>query len=171
MAKKAFFVVLGILVIALAMFAYIARSSRIDAENAVAISNLSEMEIVIGHTICYGRCPAYAIEIFGSGEVIFDGHAFTSTVGRVEESLQEQQLKELAIEIYMSGYFDLKDGEFCSEVTPDLPETFLIIKWNNLERVTGPCIEHTPERAIELARKLEDIVDTARWVEYANGGD
>ena len=126
--------------------------------------NLDEFEIELGHSVCRGRCPVYAVKILGSGEVVFQGHSFTSTIGRVEEELQEQQIKAIASEIYKFGYFDIKKDEFCTELVMDASVTYLRIKLENIEHETEFCSGHPPEPVMELVRKIETIVDTARWV-------
>jgi len=68
-----------------------------------------DTKITLSRTICYGTCPAYRLEIFGNGRVVFDGQAHVRNTGIVTYQISEDRIKQLLSEFQNINYFSLAD--------------------------------------------------------------
>lgn len=93
-------------------------------------------------TPCFGKCPAYKIFIFNTGNVIFEGYSNTKHIGKFGNQLTKKQLKEIQKMMDDIDITGMKDS-YDSEAT-DLPSTMLFLVSNMqhkkkiLDRVGAP---------------------------------
>lgn len=98
--------------------------------------------LTMERTPCFGKCPAYKIMIFNTGNVKFEGFSHTKYIGKYEKQLTKKQLKEIQKMMDDIKITEMKDV-YDSEVT-DLPSTILFLVSNNthkkkiLDRVDAP---------------------------------
>lgn len=120
--------------------------------------------LTMERTPCFGKCPAYKITIFNTGNVIYEGYSHTSKIGKFKKQLTKKQLKEIQQmmdDIDITGMKDVYD----SEVT-DFPSTQLFIISNGqhkkkiLDRVDAPASLKQFEKLIDylvLDDQLEQL--------------
>ena len=167
------------------------------SQNADANQNQPEAKIELSLSIkrsgCYGRCPIYDLTIEPDGKVIFEGKGWTATIGKAEDKLNAEQLKQLAVEIEKADFFSFDEdygynSKNCPSLATDMPGVLLHIKLNGREKTVNHyhgCIEkdsskHSdsgnlrvekdfservlPQQLYKLEEKIDEIVNTKRWI-------
>lgn len=72
-------------------------------------------------TPCFGRCPAYRIQVYRSGHAVYEGMSNVEKEGMHQARIGMDTLRALLEEAERIGYFDLAD-KYDGPVT-DLPST------------------------------------------------
>ncbi len=68
-----------------------------------------DTKITLSRTICYGTCPAYKLEIFANGRVVFHGQHHVRKTGQVVWQINQDRIKQLIAEFARINYFSLAD--------------------------------------------------------------
>jgi len=68
-----------------------------------------DTKITLSRTICYGTCPAYKLEIFANGRVVFEGQHHVRRTGQVVWQIDQDRIKQLIAEFAKIKYFSLAD--------------------------------------------------------------
>ena len=71
--------------------------------------NLTDIEITLERTLCYGNCPVYSVTIDGEGNVVYEGKKFVRVEGVRMYTIPQEDVKELVAMFYGIGYFSLND--------------------------------------------------------------
>ncbi|MCB9170044.1 MAG: hypothetical protein H6594_06815 [Flavobacteriales bacterium] len=79
----------------------------------------------IERTPCFGRCPAYSIDVYRSGFALYEGRSNVERIGRYTAWIGLDTLDRILTEADRIGYFDLQEN-YDAQVT-DLPSTKLHI--------------------------------------------
>jgi hypothetical protein len=146
-----------------------------EAPKRVALgwpADLSNVEIQLERTECYGWCPNYSVIIKGDGRVRYTGRSFVVTVGEREGTLPEATIRELVERFERARFFELRD-KYSQSVT-DLPSTWLTLRigdrtkkvenyWVGADHEWGRDAEH---RSIHIALdSIAEAIDRAVVVE------
>lgn len=104
-------------------------------------------------TPCFGKCPAYKITIFNTGNVTYTGNSNTKKIGKYSKTLTQQQLNEIQKMMKDIKIMEMKDV-YDSEVT-DLPSTIFFIVNNKkkkkiLYRIDAPAELKQFEKLIDF---------------------
>ena len=67
------------------------------------------MRITLNRSGCYGRCPAYEVEIHGDGTVLYNGKANVRTKGRRVAKISHASLVKLVDVFREADYFSLAE--------------------------------------------------------------
>ena len=102
----------------------ITESSSLVEKNDTTLSKESVF-ITMERTPCFGQCPSYKITIFNTGNVVYEGLAFTKKEGRYIKKLTQKQLSEIQAQIKIIKLFELED-KYDSRIT-DIPSTYLYV--------------------------------------------
>jgi hypothetical protein len=73
------------------------------------IRDWNTLRITLSRSRCYGRCPAYEIEIHGDGTVLYDGATDVAHKGRHAGKISHASLVELVDFFRKADYFSLHD--------------------------------------------------------------
>jgi hypothetical protein len=73
------------------------------------IHDWNSLRITLSRSGCYGTCPAYEIEIHGSGTVLYNGRAYVRTKGRRVTKISHESLAKLVDFYRRADYFSLAD--------------------------------------------------------------
>ncbi len=134
-----------------------------------------DLEISFEQTECKGKCWVYNVKIDADGLVKYEGIANVEKLGKFEDNLSEEQIKELIAEFKKADYFDLEDNyvkDNCPIIITDSPTKITSIKINGkYKKIThySGCLEEErnhvifPQKLYSLERKINIIVDTFRW--------
>jgi len=129
-------------------------------------SDLKEVVITLERTACHGTCPVYALTIYGSGTVIYEGKEFDKTTGEKERNISEEQIRQLVSEFDKIGYFSLSDSYEERTIT-DAPSTITSItideKTKSIKHYHGDF--SAPELLTELENRIDEITNSAQWIE------
>ena len=117
-------------------------------------------------TACYGTCPVYTLTIYGSGNVIYEGKDFVKTKGSVESTISEEKIGQLVSEFDKVDYFSLNDS-YVERVITDAPSAITSImlgeKTKTIKHYHGDL--NAPEELTELENRIDEIVNSAQWIE------
>ena len=131
-----------------------------------APGNLEEVVITLERTACHGTCPVYALTIYGSGTVIYEGIEYVKTTGEKEGSISEEQVRQLISEFEKIGYFSLSDSYEERTIT-DAPSAITSItidgKTKSIKHYHGDF--SAPELLTELENRIDEITNSAQWIE------
>ena len=126
------------------------------------IENLDSLRIKLSRSTCYGRCPAYTVEIRGNGEVTFVGGLFVAVPGKHMSKISPASVNELYKAFVRVEYLSLAK-QYCAEVT-DIPTYITSIEYDGrvktvVHRGGGPAA------LMDLERKIDEAADTGRWLQ------
>jgi hypothetical protein len=152
-------------------------AAEAKVEGPPASYALSDVEISLRRTACFGRCPIYEVTLFGDGRVVFKGERFVRVEGEAEGSVEQEQIVELLNALYQNYFFDLRDsyngrpGAYLengqvsvSEVRiTDLPSQILRVRIGNYEKRVGHSAGG-PSGLGELIKRVDEIAGSERWV-------
>ncbi|MGI9035606.1 MAG: DUF6438 domain-containing protein [Pyrinomonadaceae bacterium] len=171
MFNKLFF-----LVIVLWLFAF----SEVQAQTLLKEDKIpKDLSITLERTVCYGTCPDYKLNIQSDGTVNFEGRQYTKTQGKAAGKITSAQLKQIISEFEKAKFFSLKekypDGKnSCPIVATDMPSVVLSIKIDGKEKMikhylgcfknSEPPFEIFPSELFDLENKIDEIVETKRWI-------
>ncbi len=162
------------------LFAQKPSENNIGAKNPenLAMSPVITME----RTLCYGRCPAYRIEVYSDGLVIYQGKGFVKTTGEVRDTLSAGQLARLNQCFENADYFTLKsryeNQHSCAIRATDHPSVRISFRdslnYAEFDHYLG-CYQsnsdHThfvrspaDRQLIALEDSVDSIIGTGRWI-------
>jgi hypothetical protein len=122
------------------------------------VNDWNTVRISLRRTLCYGRCPAYRVEIHGDGTVIYEGEKFVAETGQRKGKISQDAVRELVGAFRDADYYSLQD-EYRAHIT-DNPtyETSIEID-GHLKQVTDYVGLHIGMPF--SVKKLEDLIDQA----------
>lgn len=167
MRKLRFFVILLILA-----------SCRNAATDFPADGEIPEdLTMTLKRTGCFAganACPTYELTVKADGAVVFEGIDVTEVKGRVEDKISVEKVKQLIAEFRKADYFNLEnsyDYENCPSTSTDQPDAITSIKINGKQKKVrhylgckGKEAEIFPARLTGLEKKIDEIVETKRWI-------
>lgn len=148
-------------------------TSQTENANQNQTINKPELSVSMNRSHCYGNCPVYDVNIQPDGKILFNGIDFTETKGKVEGSLSEEKIKQLVSEIEDANFFSYKDlytedSGNCSVIATDDLTVTLSIHLNGKEKtITHYLGCHGTDnlgKLIKLENKIDEIVETKRWI-------
>jgi hypothetical protein len=152
-----------------------AASSRTDFP---ADSEIPEdLTITLERTGCYATvnvCPTYKLTVKADGAVVFEGKDVTEVKGEIEDKISVEKVKRLVAEFRKADYFNLEnsyDYENCPSTHTDRPNANTSIEIEGKQKTIyhylgckGKDSEIFPARLSELENKIDEIVETKRWI-------
>lgn len=92
-------------------------------------------------TPCYGKCPAYMVDIYDNGNVVFNGKSFVDYIGEHNGTISQEDINSIKEKINSINFFEL-DDKYDSNVT-DFPSCIIDVNMDGktksiLDRVGGP---------------------------------
>ncbi len=128
---------------------------------------------------CFGSCPDYKLTINANGKVEFQGRQYTQIKGLAKGEIKKEQVKELLKEFEnikffsLPNYFTYGKGS-CETVVTDMPSAIVSIRINKKRKKvfhylgcfqnTEPPFKIFPEKLYNLENKIDEIVETKRWI-------
>ena len=140
---------------------------------ALSLSLATLPVITLERSICFGTCPAYKISIYGDGLVIYEGREFVKTKGDADGRITKEQVQQLVREFEKIGYFKLADeyslDKNCPNAWTDAPTYITSLTQNEkTKRVLhyqGCAGLPVLEQLTALEDKIDEVVNTKRWIE------
>jgi hypothetical protein len=118
------------------------------------------LHISMERSVCFGTCPYYKIEIYGSGLVIYNGKLYVQEKGFRVGFISQGKIQELIAAIHSSQYFSLENS-YIGHVT-DLPGTVIYIYYkDNSKEINHYPDGRAPSRDVAppALGELEGIVE------------
>lgn len=130
--------------------------------------------ITLERTVCYGTCPAYKLEIFEDGKVLYEGKEFVKQKGKAEGRITKAELQKLVNEFERIKYASLDDKyvddpKNCPEQWTDNPTATTSLNWEGkkktIEHYHGCRGSQILDQLTALENKIDQVVNTKRWIE------
>ena len=161
--------------------------SQIENSNQSVPKKDLQLSLKMGRSACNGRCPVYDLTVQPAGEIVFEGKKWTQTIGKANDKLNEEQLKNLVSEIEKADFFSLEnvydwDSGNCTELASDMPNVDITINLNGKEKTINHyhgCFEKDnspagktrniaerifPQQLYKLENRIDEIIGTKRWI-------
>lgn len=108
--------------------------------------------ITMERTPCLGKCPSYAIWIYNTGRVEYEGRTFAEKEGKYTKTLSDAAMEEITNKIKDIDFFNLEDKY--DKLVTDIPSCIISVhldgkKKKILDRYDGP----------QGLRNLEKLID------------
>jgi hypothetical protein len=140
---------------------------------------LQQFELSLTRDECFGECPSYSLTVTGDGRIAYVGRSYVSVVGERSGQLDEPAIRELIEKVYKSRFFDCageynvefgNDGRVVAYRKPrtlpvDAPSVSLRITIGDFQKQEWYAPTDRDKVFWELARSIDELVDTRRWVE------
>jgi hypothetical protein len=131
------------------------------------VSEASNVHIRLTRGVCFGWCPAYAIDIAGDGAVTYEGFSSVAVSGRFQDRIAPAEVAALVGLFERTDFFSLKD-EYIGEIT-DSPFYSVSL---TIDGRTKKVIDYVGKMAgmPEAVTELEDAIDrTAGMAKFVKG--
>jgi hypothetical protein len=117
--------------------------------------------IKLERTVCYGKCPAYTLQIEGNGKVSYDGKAYVQVQGPQTSQIDAKAVQALVDEFFKIDYFALKDT--FTEPISDMPTTITSISIDGKKKEVYDYYG-APSSLKALEAKIDEVANSAQWV-------
>lgn len=130
-------------------------------EQPVKAANGPELLLSLKRTPCFGRCPAYTVELFGDGRVRFMGDSNTRERGQHEGTVSAEDMTKIADRFAASDFAKWKSDYMNHQVT-DMPGAVVTWKGKTIRHYHGD--DSAPADLKTLENDLDVLLGTAKWV-------
>jgi hypothetical protein len=139
-------------------------------------------ELVFERTMCFGTCPAYKITVNADGRVEYEGKAWVKTKGIATDRLSPDKIEQLLQALNKANFLSFRDSyasreDGCPTSWTCNPGVILSVEVYGQrktihhdhgcreEAAGGSRGEVYPRQLYLLAEKIDEIVETSRWVD------
>ena len=129
------------------------------------IKDMNTLRMSLTRTSCFGSCPAYSIEVRGSGETIYRGERNVLITGEHHATASRQEVIRLLETFRIADYFSLKDGY--SQFVTDVPTYTTAIEFDGRKKSVGDHVGDgagMPDIVTELEDKIDEVAGTEKWL-------
>ena len=138
-------------------------------------------ELFFERKMCFGWCPVYKVTVHSDGRALYEGEAWVKTKGTVTDDIPPAKVQELISALNEANFSSLHDSyagkeDGCPEFWTCSPGVVITVKLNGEsktirhdygcreQRENGDYGEVYPNELYVLAKKIDQIVGTSRWV-------
>ncbi len=139
---------------------------------------LDDVIIRMERTGCFGTCPIYSLQLKGDGAVVYNGIANVYIRGELHTFVSRQQVADLLYEFNRIGFFRLPDTIEAGQTLhldgkrvdvmklqrEDLPNTRITLRVGDASK-SVVYSQTAPEALVRMAERIDNMVNTARWVQ------
>jgi hypothetical protein len=129
------------------------------------INDWNTLRITLSRSGCYGRCPAYKVEIHGDGTVLYDGKDYVAHKGSHMTKISHASLVELIDFFRTANYFSLRD-RYVSGIT-DYPEYETSIAFDGVSKSVSDYAGQSvgmPATVSDLEAAIDRLSGASKWV-------
>jgi ankyrin repeat protein len=129
------------------------------------VKDMNTLRMSLTRTSCFGSCPAYSVEVRGSGDVIYRGERNVLISGEHHATVSRQEVIRLLETFHNADYFSLKDGY--SQSVTDNPTYTTAIEFDGHKKSVGDYVgagAGMPDIVTELEDKLDEVAGTEKWL-------
>ena len=125
-------------------------------------SKTDEIIITFAKKSGRGISPAYSLEIFESGKIIFNGEKNIDKSGKHQKQLTSKEIDKIKQEFINIDFFNL-ENEYTSKIT-DLPTTYISFTQDGKSKKIRDY-HGAPAELKELEKLIEKIVHESGWID------
>lgn len=117
----------------------------------------------IERTRCFGICPVYAIHVYRSGYVLYEGTDHTKPIGKYFTTVDRNMLKGIGERANQLGFFELNDT-YKNPYLTDFPTVYIEVRYRGkTKRITHYDAE-PPRNLLEMEDYLDGLFkDRSGW--------
>lgn len=104
-------------------------SKKPIATTKTAMPTAAGPVLTFERTPCYGRCPAYMMEVYADGRVVYEGRHFVPMMGKHDLKLPVATVADMLRQA-KDAHFESFEKEYLSGAT-DMPSTIVTIRQPN----------------------------------------
>ena len=130
-----------------------------------AIHDWSTLKITLQRTMCFGRCPAYTVEIAGDGTVNWHGSSDVAAIGARGDKISAADVKILFGAFRDADFFWLLDN-YNAQIT-DLPSYIVSIAYDGRRKTVSDyagLMIGMPHAVVDLETLIDKTANTGRWI-------
>lgn len=138
--------------------------------------DLASFEVYLHRQGCPTRCPVYAVLVRGDGSVQFEGVELVARIGTERSTVTELEARALALAVLRSGLAtapaQFKPGAaLCERSLPGRELIRIAAKLGGQSWTVDyyPGCQPGDPRLEQLAREIDALANTARWVKGEPG--
>ena len=117
--------------------------------------NLTDVEITLERTACYGTCPIYTISISGDGSVTYRGEQFVKTIGVQKYNISSGDVEDLVALIYQKSFFSLRDRYEIGAT--DMPTVIITVRVGDQIKSVENYGRAGPAQLHEIEQKIDEL--------------
>ena len=138
----------------------IKKAPKKAASAKAPVKPLAEPEAVLTfeRTPCFGTCPAYTMQVFADGHVVYEGRRRVPMMGTKELKLPASAVTDMLNQAKES-HFDQFQARYSMNTT-DLPSTIIAVRQPNGKLKTVVLEEGAPDNVRQLFTYIGNQLDT-----------
>jgi len=121
----------------------------------------------IERTPCFGRCPAYKLQIYKSGYTLYEGKHFVDNIGFFSTQTTKEEMDMLLKKAEAVNLYSLKDT-YDGPVT-DLPSTTTVLNADKRKKITLARF-NVPDELVEFQNYFDSIFAKKEWTPVEGKG-
>ena len=133
-----------------------------------AIGDWNTLNIGLSRTMCFGACPAYAVEILGDGTVTWHGGSNVATLGNASATVAKADVRALYRAFRRADFFWLYDS-YRAPIT-DLPTYTVTISYDGHVKSVADYAGLSagmPRAVVDLEAMIDKVANTQQWIKPA----
>lgn len=148
-----------LLIIAFSAFALIsckAKKKAVETETKIEFAyTAKDLVASIERTMCFGICPAYKMEIYGDGKIVYKGVKHVDNEGLFTGETTTDKINQLLAKAKEIGYMELNDS-YENKLVTDLPSTTTVILLNGVSKKIYTRYD-TPEKLRAFQKYFDEL--------------
>jgi len=133
--------------------------------NSMPSIDWNDLSITLARSGCFGTCPAYTVEITGTGNVNYQGHGYVIVDGSQHYKIAKDAVKHLVHRFDEANFWNLED-EYRHAVT-DNPTYVISFQSGDYRKTVTDYVGlrvGMPYAVRQLQEQIDVVASTERWV-------
>ncbi len=150
-------------------------SASADTKPDDNATSATDTTVTLQRSTCYGTCPSYTVSVTSDGQVSFEGHVHVQT-GKASTRVAPERVANILAAVDQADFRSLKDSyvnqdDGCAQTRTDMPGVQITVAdargsktVNFYYGCIGGVADTVKPRIDQLARTIDQQLDTARWI-------
>ncbi len=114
--------------------------------------------ISLKKTVCFGECPAYSVQFYKDGTVLYEGIENVDRIGKFKGKLEMSQINEILVSANEMGYFNL-DPKYDNEYVSDMPTATTYLDYKGKQKKVI-CRFECDKNLIKINKLIENLTNS-----------
>ncbi len=116
--------------------------------------------------VCFGKCPAFKVEIYNSGYAVYKGKSNTDKIGTYTARLSKDQLNLITAKAKEINFMSL-ENEYDNKGVTDLPNHTTSVVINGVRKTVRRRVDY-PQSIVTMENQIDAIVSEVIWTKSSN---
>lgn len=121
-----------------------------DVAETIAVISLSK-------SVCFGECPAYSVQFFKDGTVLYEGIKHVKNIGKFKGKTEANEVKAMLVKANEIGFFTLKD-KYDNEYVTDLPTAVTYMNFDGKKKKVI-CRYECDQKITKVNKMIESFIE------------